>query len=199
MEHEGKAQQRESLPQTLFGILLKDALSEVTRKERLYLLGVSFIGITIEKTGLVPSRIAALGIEFEQADQNTLLLLFGLVILYFFVAFIIYGVSDVLAWLESYRAAKAIVDQPIIDRFKELALQRDILGLPAGSATASKNDAEHELTYRTRIAEEQLRELEEARRPAVGLAVVRLIFEYVLPVALGAYAVWILVISPLLL
>jgi hypothetical protein len=64
----------------LFSTVLKDPLSDVTRKERVYLLTTSTIGIAIVKTGLAPSRITTLGIEFEKANQNALLLLLGIVV-----------------------------------------------------------------------------------------------------------------------
>ena len=37
-------------------VLVRDPLTPVTRKERLYLLAVSMIGIAMVKTGLVPDR-----------------------------------------------------------------------------------------------------------------------------------------------
>jgi hypothetical protein len=77
---------------------LRDPLSAVTRKERLYLLAVSSVNITIVFTGLVPSQIAALGITFAQADRQSLLFILALVNAYFLSAFILYAWSDYLAW-----------------------------------------------------------------------------------------------------
>ena len=64
-------------------IQLRDPLSKETRLERRNLLGASAIGIVIVKTGLVPSKISALGIEFSQTDQRSLLLAIAAVISYF--------------------------------------------------------------------------------------------------------------------
>ena len=64
-------------------LLLHDPLGEVTRKERKTLLATSMIGIVVEKTGLVPSKISAIGIEFAKSDQNTILSLLSLVVFYF--------------------------------------------------------------------------------------------------------------------
>lgn len=77
---------------------LKDPLSDVTRKERVYLLGISAIGITIVFTGLIPTEITALGIKFAEADRRSLLLIFALVVGYFLVAFVSYALSDFLEW-----------------------------------------------------------------------------------------------------
>ena len=62
-------------------IRLRDPLSEVTRNERKILLGASAIVIIIERTGLVPSKIAALEIEFTQTDQRSLLAAIAAIIL----------------------------------------------------------------------------------------------------------------------
>ena len=78
-------------------IALSDPLKEETRKARLYLLGLSTVGIAIVKTGLVPREITTLGIKFGEADPQVLLDILALVILYFLVAFAVYGVSDFLA------------------------------------------------------------------------------------------------------
>ena len=51
-------------------IRLQDPLSDVTRAERKTLLGLSAVGLVIARSGLVPSRISALGIEFDRADQE---------------------------------------------------------------------------------------------------------------------------------
>ena len=88
---------------TLFSTILRDPLSDVTRRERVYLLATSTIGIAIVRTGLVPSEISALGIQFNAANRNALVVLLGIVVAYFLVAFIIYGVADFLAWFEDYR------------------------------------------------------------------------------------------------
>lgn len=77
--------------------LVKDPLSEVTRKERRALLGISAIGLAMVNANLVPSKISALGIDFNALDQVVLLRSLGFVILFFLLAFIIYAASDYFA------------------------------------------------------------------------------------------------------
>lgn len=84
-----------------------DPLSEVTRAERKTLLLVSAIGIVMELTGLVPSKITTFGVEFSEADQNLLLGLFGGVVIYFLVAFLVYAWSDFLAWNATVRVRRS--------------------------------------------------------------------------------------------
>ena len=86
-------------------IRVQDPLSEVTRAERKSLLGVSAIGIVIARSGLVPARISALGIEFDRTDQRALLGMLAAVVAYFLVAFVVYGISDLVAWRLAFRNA----------------------------------------------------------------------------------------------
>lgn len=93
-------------PGSLEELLLSDPLSEVARKERRFLLGTSLVGITLAKTGLIPTKISALGIECTNADRNGLLWVLICVILYAFAAFLLYAVTDFMAWRVSKRSAR---------------------------------------------------------------------------------------------
>jgi hypothetical protein len=85
--------------------LVKDPLSDVTRKERRTLLGVSALGIIMVKAGLVPQKISTLGIDFQEIDKSLLLKSIAAVVAYFLVAFLIYALSDFIAWRIAYRKA----------------------------------------------------------------------------------------------
>jgi len=82
--------------------LLDDPLKEVTRKERRALLGVSVVGVMVAKTGILPTKIEAMGINFVPGDKSFLLLLFAGIISYFLVMFVVYGISDFVVWQKSY-------------------------------------------------------------------------------------------------
>jgi len=62
------------------------------------LLGLSALSIFITKTGAVPTKISALGIEFGNADQQAFLWLLVAVVGYFTATFIAYALSDLVAW-----------------------------------------------------------------------------------------------------
>ncbi len=94
--------------QTPDTVRLRDPLSEVTRRERRYLLGVSMLGISIAQGGLLPTQISALGISLSGPEQRTLLVLVGLVCLYYLAAFIVYALSDFTSWQVAIR--DSIVD-----------------------------------------------------------------------------------------
>jgi hypothetical protein len=91
---------------TAADVLVRDPLTPVTRKERLYFLAVSMIGIAMVRTGLVPSKIATFGIELDKPNRNALLFLLALVTIYFFAAFVIYAAADYIARREALLAAR---------------------------------------------------------------------------------------------
>lgn len=83
--------------------ILKDPLSAETRKERRNLLFVSAMGLTMVYTGLVPTKISALGVEFDKTDQDVILRVLAAVIFYFLMAFIFYALSDFWSFrIETY-------------------------------------------------------------------------------------------------
>jgi hypothetical protein len=105
-------------------VILNDPLSIVTRKERKLLLISSILGITIVKTGFIPTKISALGIEFAQTDQNSLLLVLGSIILYFLIAFLIYGTSDFLIWRLTY---SSVLKDAMLNQWKAEAQKTPIM------------------------------------------------------------------------
>jgi hypothetical protein len=82
---------------------LGDPLSEATRRERRNLLASSATAILIAHTGLIPTRISALGIELSSPAQNSFLLFLAVVVSYFIAAFATYGFSDFLIWRHKYQ------------------------------------------------------------------------------------------------
>jgi hypothetical protein len=61
-------------------------------------LAASAIGIVIVKAGLIPTKISALGVDFSQADQRTLLWVLLGVVAYFLVMFVVYALSDIMSF-----------------------------------------------------------------------------------------------------
>lgn len=78
-------------------ILASDLLGDVARRERQALVAVSALGLIAAKSGLVPSRISALGIEFGPADQHILVYAVAAVVVYFLLGFLIYAGLDLSA------------------------------------------------------------------------------------------------------
>jgi len=158
---------------------LRDALSDVTRKERHFLLGMSLLGIALIKTGLVPSKISGLGIEFQGTDQRALLVIVAFIILYFLVAFIIYATSDYLAW-------RIAINNLAIEKAVS-AYNDDLHGSypQPGSIDEELNKFSSELHKKYHIYFKLV-------TPA---SIVRALFDFGLPIALGLYALFLLIIA----
>lgn len=104
--------------------LLTNLLSDITRKERKALLGTSVLSITLALTGLVPTKITALGIEIAQSNQGWLFVILVLIVVYFLNTFIVYGSVDYLVWRRQHaRFQKQLSDA---------ARKRDMEARPGG-------------------------------------------------------------------
>lgn len=151
-------------------VTLNDPLSTVTRRERKFLLVSSITGITIVKTGFIPSKISALGIEFAQTDQNSLLFVIGLVILYFLIAFLIYGTSDFLIWRLNY---SSVLQDAMINQWKSDVEKTPVMEMSGYIAKHLDSGFLARVSfYVTQI-----------------VSWLRAVFEFLLPIFLGIYAI----------
>lgn len=151
-------------------IRLRDPLSEVTRKERRTLLGVSLVGVMTAETGLLPTEISVLGINFDVPDQQALLFVLAGVVIYFSVAFLLYAASDVLAW--------------------RLALRRS---MSAWAIRVKKQTEQERLAEFDAYKEAGLLRILYSRSVSHALikpiSILRAAFEFVVPLLFAAYAV----------
>ena len=85
-------------------IRVSDPLSQHTRGVRKSLLVSSVIAIAVAVTGLMPTKISALGLEFSQADRGSMLWLIGAVVAFFLISFFVSAISDFMAWRMSQMA-----------------------------------------------------------------------------------------------
>jgi hypothetical protein len=156
---------------------LQDALSSVTRKERQLLLGISLLGITLVKTGLVPSKISGLGIEFQSADKQALLSIVALVIGYFLVAFISYAASDFVAWKLSI--SKQAIEKAIA------VYEKDLLGFFPQPGTIDEEIEKYkgEMYNKIRLYFKLI----------TPTSIFRAFFDFGLPIAIGCYALFLLI------
>jgi hypothetical protein len=75
--------------------------SDETQKDRKHLLISSVIGIAIGTSGIIPTRVSALGIEFSYQDRVALLWVLWGIVFYLLVAFCLHAGSDYFAWRET--------------------------------------------------------------------------------------------------
>ena len=145
---------------TPLDIRVRDPLSHVTRNERRSLLAVSTLGVALVETGLIPVKIDALGIEFTQADQRSVLIIVALSAVYFLIAFTIYAASDFVAWRLALRNALAVEE---VNRKQT-----------AGSRKGYLHARMQRLPVLSYL---------------VGpVSILRALFEFILPIAVGVYA-----------
>jgi hypothetical protein len=161
-----------------YDILLRDALSEITRSERKFLILVSAVGLTVLHVGLVPTRIDALGIEFSQIDQKTLLRALAAAVLYFLVGFIVYGLSDFVAWRRDLHMARR--DTKLDQLRKNKEYEEVSPRQPAPSPTAPFVGLEP-----FRRWEYESRSLLRSEFP---VSLLRAMFDFLLPIVVGVVA-----------
>ena len=168
-------------------VSLSDPLSQVTRRERLYLLATSAVGIIIKFTGLIPNRITTFGIRFQDPDQQSLLRMLAVIIAYFLAAFIIYAASDFLTWRRLFRTRTTEAKMEATRRKREVLMQSKEL-----------NDLSPEQQAGIKKLDEQIEKLEGADESALisltrPVSLIRAVFEFLLPIAVAIYAFVLLV------
>ena len=94
-------------------LLAKDPLSELTRKSRHNLLITGFASIIVTKAHIIPKKIAVLGIEFSEPQQEVFLYTLAGLIIYFLVQFSVYLLSDITR--RNMEAAKLAGDAELLD------------------------------------------------------------------------------------
>lgn len=144
-------------------VRVKDPLRKITRKERKYLLLVSVVGLTVSEMGLVPEQISMFGITFSETNQSSFLLLIAFVVIYFVLAFIIYAVSDFIAWRLEFNKTR-------LEGLRKKAVDEE--------------QEEYDKNYDTY---NRLYRLVYFSRPA---SIFRGLFEFILPIVIGSYAIY---------
>lgn len=89
---------------------LTDPLSSISRIERRNLIISSVVGFLVSKAGIVPQEISALGIKLSLPAQEMFIYLVCATIIYFLVAFLVYGVSDFFIWRKKYQDYLEVVE-----------------------------------------------------------------------------------------
>ncbi|MGD9947608.1 MAG: hypothetical protein AB7U29_03905 [Desulfobulbus sp.] len=151
--------------------ILKDPLGEASRKERRTLLGISLLSIMVVNVGLIPTKIPVLGIDLKAADQNAFRVILAVVLIYYIVAFALYGLADFFSWRIAFN--RSLPTPPTEDDLKMFQ-----------SIRYNNNDGE-ETAERSWFGALP-------SRYAYILSKFRIFFEVFLPFFVGVYAVFIL-------
>lgn len=105
--------------------LAKDPLSDLTRKARRNLLLTGFASIVVAKAHLVPKKIALLGIEFSEPQQDVFFYTLAGLMVYFIAQFSAYLLSDVTQ--RSIEGAKLFSDAKALDTSDKEKKRRSFL------------------------------------------------------------------------
>lgn len=196
-------------------LLLRDPLSEVTRKERRFLLGLSFISIVLAKTGFIPTKIPALGIELPRVDQDAILWIMIVLVLYALIAFVAYAVPDFMRWrvLKKLAHRQDFEDRETMEAALEKMMEKAAANVVNKNFEIEEQSVQKwtpELTkeFKEKIlkeTEEKLREVSkefiiENLIPAFvhvhtdsslsKVSWARVLFDYLIPIIIGVYAVY---------
>lgn len=164
---------------TLTDALLGDPMSETTRRERRSLLLVSFVGVAMTMTGLIPTQISSLGLEFGVKHPRAVSWLLLFIVFYLLCAFVLYGYADYRSWQARVRAARTSA----IDRLAGEIWEQDKDDFEIGRTNTQPEATSDE--ERDAMAAERI---DRAHRRNRGWASVRALFEFVFPTILGGAA-----------
>jgi hypothetical protein len=154
--------------------LIRDPLSEVARKERRALLGISALGTIRVKANILPQKISALGIDFGEINKTVLLRSIALVATYFLETFFIYAISDFLAW--------------------RIAIQNSLLESFSKSKENQKEFPDSGYAPSDNIYFARLERLGVIAKPVSSL---RATLEFIFPIGFALYAIFVLFTAPL--
>jgi hypothetical protein len=147
-------------------------LSELSRKERKYLLMTSAIGVFVSWAGVVPTRISTLGIELNSNEQRAFLLMLAFIIVYFLLAFVVYGFRDFIDWRIKYHEQRESETRDLLIRVDEYL--------------NSEQQLPDRLDEEVRMHINELRWAYKARRPVIWLNV---LFEFAFPIIVSSFSI----------
>lgn len=109
--------------------VLDDPVSEQTRKVRRALLGFSAAGILAAKGRIIPKKISAFGLEFQDLNQEAIVSVSAMIMIFFVLSFFIYSVSDfqlIRIKFRAYRGDLKTVKADAGDWFRKEITRRSI-------------------------------------------------------------------------
>jgi len=174
---------------------INDPLSEVTRKERRSLLGVSALGVAMSATGLIPTEISALGIKFPPTEQAMFVRAITGVVFFYLIAFIVYAWSDYISW--KIELQEWLIEQhPTFDgdeyqeemKYEYYKREAYLISLEEQGEVKRAEDYEKSLIHnRVKSALEAEYNKQKDQIPLVSK--LRALFEFILPVVIGSIAI----------
>lgn len=172
-------------------VRLEDSLAPTTRRVRTGLLASSVLGLIMEKTGLVPNRIAGLDIEFGPERRGFIVLIALGAVAYFWISFLVYALSDFSKRRIALR--NALLPQRAIENRR---LFGDIEARATDSVASPEDTALREAAAHARFQDAIQTARERYLRPywqmATPLGWLRDLLEFAFPIIFGGYIIFLL-------
>jgi hypothetical protein len=121
------------------------------------------VGILVARAGLVPTQFSTFGLDFKEPEQRVLVWVVFATLVYFFFAFILYGIPDFFIWRKR--------------------LQEYLEGVERLMSVWSQEDQE-----RQDELEKQVPSIAWLYQWSKPTALARIAFEYIVPVMFSLYA-----------
>jgi hypothetical protein len=182
--------------------LLQDALREVTRKERRNLLAVACVGTIIVWSKVDLSTLSVLGckLDLQTIPNNGLLVYLGAVVIYFWIAFFIYSISDLIAWGFAVADTRTKQEEERHQSELEQQQQRDDKAETAKKERSKVYGEEFRAIManhqRATRSYERVQEAKDKRQsyylPSKIISLLRITFDIGFPLVVGGYAIWLL-------
>jgi hypothetical protein len=171
-------------------IKVANPLSDETRGARKALLGISAASIAIVHLGLLPTRISALGIDFSATDRSVLLIILALITIYFLIEFIIYAAADFVAWRLVKQSTSYEDESADYEKARQSILNRGPLTTEQQEELQMIETSEGNMWRGVYIRDDRW-----ASKVVPPVSVVRLCFDFAVPLPVAAYAVVVLFIA----
>lgn len=88
---------------------VEDPLSDVTRKERAYLVAYSFVGLLVAQLKILPAKVTVFDLDIAPENRWMFVFILGLAITYYLVVFCVYAWADF--HLRKQRLYYAVLDE----------------------------------------------------------------------------------------
>jgi hypothetical protein len=156
------------------------------------LLAIAALGLVIARTGLLPAKITALGIEFSQVQQQAMLTMVAAFLANFAVTFAVHAVADYFAWRKKQEiSALASVGKRHGMQFDRLVKESESGNLSALIAKLDPIDREREQERVRQRADEIIKARKGRLKKAYGISIwARATFDLSIPLLLAGAAMF---------
>jgi len=170
----------------------EDLLSERTYSDRRNLLVIAAVSLVIAKTGLLPTKITALGIEFSQIQQQAMLTILAAFLAYFVATFVVHAVADYYAWRKKQEvAALASVGKRMGMQFDRLSKESERGSFAVLVGKLDELDRKNEMDRRRKMYLEITDARQRGPKGAYGISIwARATYDLAIPLLLAGVAMF---------